>query len=130
MREIFLFENRSKKKKNNPVLSQNVRKNETFAVNETSKEKEICNFGSESGNYQYTGILTGNVRNIDIKTLVYSEDEVVFFPNLVHFDDVPKVENYNATDIKQKPQNKTITLCGPLDFCGYDAYEGCKKNYT
>ena len=70
-------------RKKNPVLSQNVRKNETFAVNETSKEKEICNFGSESGNYHYTGILTGNVRNIDIKTVVYSEDEVVKAKNVL-----------------------------------------------
>ena len=124
----FSFDNRSMEKyEDNPVLLQNVRNNETFAVNGTSKDEQIWNLGSESGNYEYTGALTGNVRNIDVKTLVYSEHEVIVLPNFVHFDDVSKVENYNTTYIEQKAQNETVTLCRPLVFCGYDAYEGCKN---
>ena len=39
----------------------------------------------------------------------------------------PKVETYNTTYFKQQSKNKTTSLCRPLVFCGYDAYEGCKN---
>ena len=135
----FSFDNRSKEKyEDNPVLSQNVRNNETFAVNETSKE-EILNFGSGSGNYEYTGtypvynytvpfpVYTRTDPEYVLKALDKSNYELEHDYNVVHFDFFPKVENYKTTYIKQKPQNETITLCRPLVFCGYDAYEGCKN---
>ena len=137
----FSFDNRSKEKfENNSVLSEIVRISETNAVNETSKENEIWNHGSESGNYEYRGVLTGNVRNIETQT--YIEYKVVMLPEKIkvenpannyevnprYFDNVPKVETYNTSSyIIQKSQRENTILCRPLVFCGYDAYESCKN---
>ena len=115
----FSFDNRSKEKfENNSVLSENVRNNEIYAVNETSKENEFWNHGSESGNNEYKGVLTGNVRNIETQT--YIEYKVVMLPDKInvenpannheinprYFDNVQKVETYNTSYIIQKLQKQ------------------------
>ena len=134
------LDNRSKEKfENDSVLLEIVRISETNAVNETSMKNEIWNHGSESGNYEYRGVLTGNVRNIETQT--YIEYKVVMLPEKIkvenpannyevnprYFDNVPKVETYNTSYIIQKLQRENTILCRPLVFCGYDAYEGCKN---
>ena len=68
----FSLDNRSNEKfENNPVLSENVKNSEIYAVNESSKGNELCIFGSGSGNCEIPTRIFTSVRNVVEQTAVY-----------------------------------------------------------
>ena len=113
----FSFDNGNKENnEDNSVLLEIVRISETNAVNETSKENAIWNHGSESGNYEYRGVLTGNVRNIETQT--YIEYKVVMLPEKIKVEKVKiNLKNFAVLLLKRIFFNTVITVC-------------CYKNYS
>ena len=127
--ENFSFDNRSNDNfEHNSFLSENVKNSETYAVNESSKENELCIFGSGSGNCEIPLRIYTSVRNVKEQTAVMKLYAVLFLPERINQDNPtydyefnltriqPKVETYNTTYFKQQSKNKTTTLCRPLVF--------------
>ena len=76
----FSLDNRSNEKfENNPVLSENVKNSEIYAVNESSKENELCIFGSGSGNCEIPKRIYTSVRNVEEQTAVMKLYAILFF---------------------------------------------------
>ena len=70
--ENFSFDNRSNDNfEHNSFLSENVKNSESYAVNESSKENELCIFGSGSGNCEIPTRIFTSVRNVEEQTAVY-----------------------------------------------------------